>query len=69
MGILAEKKTAKWVYRNIVNESIVKDPGLLYFSDENKVELHVYPFAPNELRTTGFQLIHREPISFQSETK
>jgi hypothetical protein len=45
MGILAEKKTAKWVYRNIVNESIVKDPGLLYFSDENKVELHVYPFA------------------------
>lgn len=69
MGILAEKKTVKWVYRNIVNESIVKDPGLLYFSDENKVELNVYPFAPNELRTTGFQLIHREPIELSIGNK
>jgi hypothetical protein len=41
----------------------------LYFSGENKVELHVYPFAPNELRTTGFQLIHREPIKLSIGNK
>ncbi|MGX7690407.1 MSEP-CTERM sorting domain-containing protein [Flectobacillus roseus] len=65
MGILAEKKTAKWVYQSILNERKSRDPGILHYSNFNQVELRVYPFATNELRTTGFQLIHKEPIQIK----
>ncbi|MFY7828384.1 MAG: MSEP-CTERM sorting domain-containing protein [Flectobacillus sp.] len=65
MGILAEKKTAKWVYQNIVNTSKTRDPGILYYSNFNKIELRVYPFVANELRTTGFQVVHKEPFQLK----
>lgn len=60
MGILAEKKSAMFVYSQIRNER--KDPGILYYLTRNKVAFRVFPFAKKETRKTGIEIIHDKPI-------
>ena len=61
MGILAEKKSALWVYMQITNRR--KDPGLLHYLNANKISFRVFPVTKAEPRKTGIQIIHKEAIT------
>lgn len=62
-GLLAEKRSANWVYNNIVNTR--RDPGFLSMVGENTYQLKVFPVGSNAHRTTGIEFVHKEPIAVQ----
>lgn len=67
MGILAEKKSALWVFNQIKNTR--RDPGILHYLSGNQVAFRVFPFASKEVRKTGIQLIHKEPFLLKIDDK
>ncbi|WP_443939613.1 MSEP-CTERM sorting domain-containing protein [Pedobacter sp. MW01-1-1] len=66
-GILAEKKSALWVFSNIRNER--RDPGILYYLTGNKIAFKIFPFAAKETRKSGIELLHKEPFTFKIDGK
>ena len=62
-ALLAEKKTALWVYRQIV--STRKDPGIMYYNDIGEIGFRVFPFVRDEYRKTGFEILHAEPFELK----
>ena len=66
-GILAERRTATWVYNQITGSR--RDPGLLRYVSANRLRLNVFPFAGGEIRRTGFSVLHREPLTLQLDDR
>lgn len=62
-GILAEKSAANWIYDQVTTRR--RDPGILQYLSRNTLSLRVFPFKPNEVRTTGFTIYHRNNVSFK----
>ena len=62
-GILAEKKSALWLYQQIRDTR--RDPGIIYYTSPDELMLRVYPFAAGESRQTGFTIVHREPVTLE----
>ncbi|HEX8425226.1 MSEP-CTERM sorting domain-containing protein [Hymenobacter sp.] len=68
-GILAEKKAAAWVYQQILNENQNRDPGLLAYLDDSHINLRVFPVVDGEVRTTGIELLHKEPMTLTVDNR
>lgn len=62
-GLLVEKKSALWTYTQIVSER--RDPGLLFYTNDDKVNFRVFPFSRKQSRKTGFEIVHKEPFEFE----
>ncbi len=62
-GILAEKKSAMWLFTQIKNES--RDPGILYYLTGNRIGFKVFPFASKEVRRTGIEFLHKDPFTLE----
>ena len=65
-GILAEKRTAKWVYNNIVKTR--RDPGLLEKIAPDNYSLFVYPVSSSLPRESGIQFIHKGRTTIQIDS-
>lgn len=55
-GRIFERKTAMWVY-HMIRDVVRRDPGLLVYQDPATLKLNVFPFAPDQTRTTGFAFL------------
>ncbi|HEY1046207.1 MAG TPA: MSEP-CTERM sorting domain-containing protein, partial [Bacteroidia bacterium] len=64
-GILAEKKSAEWVFRQITNEN--RDPGIISYLNNNTLRLSVFPC--NASRITGIEFTHYNPVKIKIEDK
>ncbi len=58
-GMITGRQEGAALYNRIVNTN--RDPGLLYAVD-GLATLRVFPFSAGEVRTTGFTLVHRDPL-------
>lgn len=66
-GMIADKRAANWVYQQI--RKIRRDPGILTYIGDNKIDFKVFPFNEYEVRKTGIEIIHRKPISLNIDER
>lgn len=62
-GMIADKRAANWIYNQIV--TIRRDPGILSYISDSIIEFKVFPFNTNETRKTGFEIIHKAPVTLK----
>ncbi|MGK0190395.1 MAG: hypothetical protein ACI9R3_006221, partial [Verrucomicrobiales bacterium] len=59
-GRMTEKKASMWVYQ-MIRDVTRRDPGILRYTAPGQLELRVFPFAGNEVRTVEIEFL--APVS------
>ncbi len=59
-GSLTDKRISNSMYNSIVRKSL--DPGIINYISQNTLELKIFPFRMDEIRESGFEIVHKEPI-------
>ncbi len=57
-GIMTDKRAAQVAYESIIRTP--KDPGIIYYDNDNTIALRVFPFFDMEVRRTGFQIMYSQ---------
>jgi hypothetical protein len=60
-GMLVEKRSAIWIFNLITRRR--EDPGLLHYLTGNRIAFRVFPFTGGEVRKTGIEFAHIEPVN------
>jgi len=60
-GLLTDKRAASTIYEREVRRNV--DPGIIYYESDDMITLKVYPFGANEVRKTGFLVMHNESFT------
>ena len=68
-GMLAEEKTATWIYNQIRNEAVAKDPGIVKYLNDHTIAFNVFPFTAKQHRKTGIKFLHQAPFSLKIKEK
>ena len=68
-GIMTDKRAAQTAYDSIIRTQ--RDPGIIYYDNDNKLSLRVFPFPFEEsyMRKTGFQIMYSQNGSFSIDGK
>ncbi|MCG8569565.1 MAG: MSEP-CTERM sorting domain-containing protein, partial [Spirochaetes bacterium] len=66
-GMLMEKKSVLWIYQQIKRRR--QDPGIVYHVKGQWYCLKVFPFAEDEVRYTGMQIVHCQPFQIQLDNQ
>ena len=63
-GIMTDKRAAQIAYESIIKTP--KDPGIIYFDNDSRLSLRVFPFPFEQsyTRKTGFQIMYSQNGSF-----
>ena len=63
-GIMTDKRAAQIAYESIIRTP--KDPGIIYYDNDNRLLLRVFPFPfeKSYTRKTGFQIMYSQNGSF-----
>ncbi|MFO7721664.1 MAG: MSEP-CTERM sorting domain-containing protein, partial [Bacteroidales bacterium] len=48
---------------------VQRDPGVLWYKTGNRIGFHIYPFSGGEIRQTGIELMHKEPVTLSMDGK
>lgn len=62
-GILEEKETSSWLYRNLVRRMI--DPAFLRYVSLDRIALDIFPFEKNKPRYFGIEFIHSKDFNIE----
>lgn len=60
IGLITDKRAANWIYNQIVR--VRRDPGILTYLKDDLINFRVFPFTSGEVRKTGIEFVHVEPI-------
>lgn len=56
-GRVFEKRVAMWVY-HMIRDATRRDPGLVVFTSDQRLQLRVFPFSAHQERTTGISFLY-----------
>lgn len=66
-GLITDKRAALMTYDSVVKA--MQDPGVIFYKDDNTIQLNVFPFDDGEARECGFTVLHSDYETLEIDGK